>query len=266
MNTETQAKAPKIEWKSEYLHADEKPIGYKNRDMHKQLFYPYPKDVVGYISEAIKSKDSAFQFFGTHDGNVWSALNHIVQTQYNLSQGEINLEYLFEAIKEVAIIWDMVRYLDSDFSHLENVKKVNCTSPIETLVAVGVLDEDYEDCDPDPYETAGGYRTWKALKGTIVEYHLQSDLSIRLSFDSNCEIDHYNTNFYGVSTGGGTTKYEVGERVEKRGITLGREAFSPIWKKAPIKASLRKIDPDKIKGLIEKYQPELYEASKSKKR
>jgi hypothetical protein len=98
----------------------------------------------------------------------------------------------------------------------------------------------------------------------MVEYHLQSDLSIRLVFDSNCEIDHYNNNFFGKSTGGGTTNYEIGERVEKRSVTLGREAFDKSWKSAPIKASVRKIDPDKIKGLIEKFQPQLYEARKSK--
>jgi hypothetical protein len=266
MNTETQAKAPKIDWKSEYLHADSKPIGYPNKDMHKQLFLPRTEDVVGYIAEAIKSKDNAFQFFGSHDGEIWNALNHIVQTQYNLSQGEINLQYLFKAIKEVSVIWEMVRFLDGEYKWMERegAQSVNCTSPSETLVAVGILDEDYLDNDSDPYATAGGYRCWKALAGTMVEYHLQSDLSIRLVFDSNCEIDHYNNNFFGKSTGGGTTEYKIGERVEKRSVALGREAFDKSWKTAPIKASVKKIDPDKVKGLIEKYQPQLYEASKSK--
>jgi hypothetical protein len=266
MNTETQAKAPKIDWKSEYLHADCKPIGDPNREMHKKLFFPKSEELVGYISEAIKSKDHAFQFFGTYDGEIWNALNHIVQTQYNLSQGEINLEYLFKAIKEVAVTWDMVRFLDSEYKWMESngVKIVNCTSPSETLVAIGILDEDYVNGDNDPYQTAGGYRGWRALVGTMVEYHIQSDLSILLKFDSNCEIDHYNNNICGVSTGGGTTKYEIGQRVEKRFVTLGREAFDKSWKSAPIKATLKKIDPDKIKGLIEKYQPQLYEASKSK--
>lgn len=267
METKTQAKASKIEWKSEYLHANQKPIGDKTREMHKQLFYPYAKDVVGYIAEAIKSKDCAFEFFGSYDGEVWNAVNHIVQTQYNSSKGQIHIEYLFKAVKEVANIWDMVRYLKGNFESLEKngAKLVNCTSPSETLIAVGVLQEDYNDSDPDPYLTAGGYRVWKALAGTIVEYHLQPDLSIRLQFDSNCEIDHYNNNFHGVSTGGGTTKYAIGERVEKRSVTLGREAFDKTWKNAPIKAFVKKIDPDKIKGLIEKYQPELYEASKKYK-
>jgi hypothetical protein len=266
METKTMAKAPKIEWKSEYLHADSKPIGDPNREMHKKLFFPKSEELVGYISEAIKSKDHAFQFFGTYDGEIWNALNHIVQTQYNLSQGEINLQYLFKAIKEVAVTWDMVRFLDSEYKWMESngVKIVNCTSPSETLVAVGILDEDYLDNDPDPYATAGGYRCWKALAGTKVEYHLQADLSIRLKFDSNCEIDHYNNNFCGNSTGGGTTKYAVGERVEKRGITLGREAFDKPSKNSKIKASVKKIDPDKIRGLIEKYQPELFEATNSK--
>jgi hypothetical protein len=266
METKEQAKAPKIEWKSEYLNVDAKPIGDPARNMHKQLFFAKAEDIKSYIAEAIKSKDESFKFFGTYDSEIWNALNHIVQTQYNLSQGEINLEYLFKSIKEVAVIWAMVRDLDSDYKWLERegVKIVNCTSPSETLIAVGILDEDYSDNDPDPYETAGGYRCWRALAGTKVEYHLQPDLSIRLKFDSNCEIDHYNNNYYGNSTGGGTTKYEVGERIETRGVTLGREAFDKSWKTAKIKATAKKIDPDKIRGLIEKYQPELFEASKSK--
>jgi len=266
MNTETQAKAPKIEWKSEYLHANEKPIGDPTREMHKKLFYVQSEEVIDYIAQGIINKDAEFKYFGSSSSEAWNILNHIVQTQFNLSQGEINLQYLHNAIMEVGKIWDMVTFLDSDYKYMESkgVRLVNCTSPSETLVAVGVLDEDYSDDDPDPYLTAGGYRCWKALAGTMVEYHLQSDLSIVLKFDSNCEIDHYNNNFFGKSTGGGTTKYEVGERVEKRCVTLGREAFDKSWKSAPIKATLKKIDPDKIKGLIEKFQPQLYEASKSK--
>jgi len=255
----------KFEWDSSYLNANEKSTS-SNRELHSLLFYPKSDEITAYIADAIKNKDEAFRHFGTFSGKIWSALNHFVQTQFNKCSGQIHLEYLYQAIEKVAKVWDMVEFFHhlgtTNKSHYENngLKFINCTSESQTLIAIGVLNEDYVDGDNDCYQTAGGYRSYKALAGTIVEYHLNKDLSITLKFDSNCVTDHYNNNFCGVSTGNGTKNYKVGERVEKRNVTLGREAIDKSWKKASVNASVKKIDYNKITNLIEQYQPELFSA------
>jgi hypothetical protein len=137
------------------------------------------------------------------------------------------------------------------------VKFVNCTSDEATLIAIGKLDEDFCDTDPDCYETAGGYRAWKALAGTSVKYYLNKDLTVTAKFESNCEVDHYNNNFFGVSTGGGTKNYKIGDRVEIRSVNLGREFLDKNWKNTEFKATVKKIDTGKVNGLINEFHPYL---------
>jgi hypothetical protein len=188
-------------------------------DMHPTLFFPKSDDVKGFIAEAIAMKDKCVEFFGTN--HIWEVVNRIVMSEYKGDGKDINIQYLFDAVMDVAKIWEQVVFLKNvgelnRGSYEKVLEFVKCQSDDETLIGVGVLSEDYKDGDSDCYETAGGYRGWKALKGTLVEYHLNKDLTISLKFDSNCEIDHYNNNLYGNSTGNGLGKKQIFKQSLKR--------------------------------------------------
>lgn len=227
----------------------------ETRKLDKFFFFPKAKDLLPIIAKGIKNGVEKLRWFGT--SHVWEAMDWLVMERAKQIDGEIHLEYLHNAVKDVARIYEMARF----FLHLaprnfgESAVDARAESE-ENLIAVGVLNADYKDADPDPYETAGGYRSWIATKGTEVRYYMNADLSIRLVFDSNCVVDHYNNNFCGVSTGGGTRNYEIGERVEKRSVTLRREAFDKGWKKADIDATPKKIDYAKCRRLASELVPE----------
>jgi hypothetical protein len=244
-------------YEASMMDANKTEIG-KN-ELHEILFFPKAGNLVGYIAEGIKQKDPSFKFFGKNGS--WSVLNHIVQTQFNQSFGSINLQYLLKAIEEVGQTYEYIDFLNrSDFKGLEVLEEVE-----DNIIGYVELTEDYVDGDKDPYETAGGYRSWKALKGTIASIHLNKDLSSTLKFDSNCTIDHYNNNFAGVSTGGGTTKYEIGERVEKRSVQVDTKGlFWENWTKMPIQTKAISVCKNNIERLLNEYQPELYEVVKKK--
>lgn len=227
-----------------------------NDKLHSTLFFPKAEDVIPYIAEAIKNKNDDFRFFGSYDGHVWDAVNNIVRNCYNSSEddGRIHINYLFEAVKKVGEIFDRLKFIKG-----LTTKDISFTDA--DGVGSGVLESDYEDGDSDCYQTAGGYRHFKALEGTDVDITLNHDLTFRCSFDSSCVTDHYNNNLYGVSTGNGTTKYEIGERVEKRGVTMGRELISyckNTKRKADIK--VQEINVRRLIELAHQYQPELAEA------
>lgn len=76
------------------------------------------------------------------------------------------------------------------------------------------------DSDNDPYQTAGGYRTWQSKEHATMYLSLNRDNSMVLRYEASCLVDHYNNNYCGNSTGGGTTKYKEGERVGTRVILL----------------------------------------------
>ena len=150
---------------------------------------------------------------------------------------------------------------DKDFKELELLEEAVSTWLLDNIIGYVELTEDFKDEDNDPYETAGGYRIWKALKGTIASIHLNKDLSATLKFDSNCMVDHYNNNYAGVSTGGGTTEYQIGERVAKRCIQVDTKGlFSKNWTKMPIKTKAISVCKNNIDKLLKEYQPELYES------
>ncbi len=221
------------------------------------LFAPKAKELRAVVAEGVQSGDKQMRFFGSHESAVFEAMDYIVQRFHKTDSGRITLGMLFEAVQEVAKTYDMANF----FKHLApnnfGEKAVDAKAESEEhLIGIGVLNADYEDGDPDPYETAGGYRSWIATKGTVVKYYMTPNLNIRLVFDSNCVVDHYNNNIGGLSTGGGTTKYELGERVEKRSVTLGREAFDKGWKTAEIDATAKKIDYAKCKRLAAEIVPE----------
>ena len=222
------------------------------------FFVPKTKEILPLIAEGMQEGDDKLRWFGTHESEIFSAMDYIVMRFHDRINGRINLGYLFKTLKDIAKIFEMAKLfsgMKAGKNSLEGVTVADAVSE-DDLIGVGVLEADYADGDPDPYATAGGYRSWIAPKGTEVKYYLNADLSIRLVFDSNCVVDHYNNNFYGVSTGNGTTNYEIGERVEKRSVTLRREAFDKGWRKAEIDAVPQKIDYAKAKRLASEFVPE----------
>jgi len=223
------------------------------RKLDKFFFYPKAKNLLSIIAKGIQDGVEKLRWFGSFESHVFEAMDWLVMERAKQIDGEIHLQYLYNAVKEVAKIYEMAEFIFR--MKAEKLIHADATSE-ERLVAVGVLDEDYKDADPDPYETAGGYRSWVATKGTIVRYYLNADLTFTAKFDSNCVVDHYNNNFFGVSTGNGTTKYELGERVETRSVTLGRVAFDKGWSKTEFKATPKKIDLPKLKRLASELVPE----------
>ena len=223
----------------------------ETRKLDKFFFFPKAKNLLPIIAKGIQDGVEKLRWFGT--GRVFEAMDWLVMERAKQIDGEIHLEYLHNAVKEVANIYEMARFIFG--MKAENLIHAEANSE-ETLIAVGILDEDYKDADPDPYETAGGYRSWIATKGTIVKYYLNADLTFTAKFDSNCVVDHYNNNFFGVSTGNGTTNYEIGERVEKRSVKLGRVAFDKGWTKTEFKSTVKKVDLAKLKRLASEFVPE----------
>ena len=228
-----------------------------SRKLDKFFFFPKKQVILPIIAQGIQEGAEKLRWFGTFESHIFEAMDYIVTRYHEGIDGEINLGYLHSAIKEVAEVYEMVQFIKSLRPDNFGEKAIDAKAESEeNLIGVGVLNADYADADSDCYETAGGYRSWVATKGTIVRYYLNADLTIRLVFDSNCVVDHYNNNFFGVSTGGGTTEYKLGERVEKRSVTLGREAFDKGWKKAKIDAKVRKVDLAKLKRLATEFVPE----------
>ena len=240
-------------YEASMMDANKKEI--RKNELHKLLHFPKSQNLVGYIAEGIKQKDPSFQFFGKRES--WSVLNHIVQTQFNQSFGSINLQYVLKAIEEVGQTYDYLQFLKrADFKGLEVLEEAE-----DNIIGYVKLTEDFVDADNDPYETAGGYRSWKALKGTKASIHLNKDLSATLKLQSNCMVDHYNNNFAGVSTGGGTTEYQIGERVEVRCIQVDTKGlFWENWTKMPIKTKAISVCKNNIERLLNEYQPELNSA------
>jgi len=231
----------------------------QNMDIDKTglFFVPKTKDVLPIIADGMQKGDDKLRWFGTHEGDIFDAMDYIVMCFHDRINGRINLGYLFNTLKDIAKIFEMATFFKNLAPKNFGDGAVDARAESEEhLIGVGVLNADYADGDADPYETAGGYRSWIAPKGTVVKYYLNANLSIRAEFDSNCVTDHYNNNFFGVSTGGGTTEYKLGERVEKRSVTLGREAFDKGWKAAKIDAKAVKIDYAKAKALCAEFVPE----------
>jgi len=244
-------------YEASMIDANKNEIG-KN-ELHDLLFYPKAKNLVGYIAEGIKRKDPSFKFFSKRES--WSVLNHIVQTQFNQSFGRIDLASVLKGIEEVGQTYEYLDFLKrAEFEGLEVLEEAE-----DNIIGYVELTEDFVDGDKDPYETAGGYRSWKALKGSVGSIHLNKNLSAYIEFESNCMIDHYNNNFAGVSTGGGTTKYKIGERVEKRFLKVDTKGvFWENWTKMPIETKAISVCKNNLDRLLKEYQPELYEVVKKK--
>jgi len=118
----------------------------------------------------------------------------------------------------------------------------------ETLIAYGNLNADIDYVNKDPYETAGGYIKGIAVKGTPFKMYIgYSYTGFVLIIEAEVSIltDHYNSNFYGQSTGNGTKKYTIGERVETQNIAYGK-TLGDFWNKY----QFTQIDLTKIHNFI----------------
>ena len=227
------------------------------------LFATKYKELIPILVKGIKEKDNAMFCFSNFKGSIFNAMDYIIANYHTTNSGRITTGMLYSAIEEFAKMYDMrslFKYLPTNNKNilvedLNDPDILKMKNP-KNIFGIGILDEDYEDSDPDPYQTAGGYRNWIATKGTKVYYRLNINLSVTASFDSNCLIDHYNNNFAGLSTGNGTTTYKIGERVEKRSATLGREFIDKEWSKTKFKATVTKIDFAKLNDLIITAVPE----------
>ena len=223
------------------------------------------------IAQGMREKNEKLRFFGSFSSHVFQAVDYIIEKYYQ--SGEIAVGYMVSACTTVAKVVDAYQFFyhlirtNQRFYEQRNIIFAPVPDGVypnmkpdfeDDVIALGELTDDYEDSDPDPYQTAGGYRNWKALKGTSVVYKLSKDLSVYAVFLSNCMVDHYNNNFGGLSTGGGTTNYKIGERTELRGIRLGREFLDKGYTKtnANFKADIIIIDAEKAFRLCAKFQPD----------
>jgi len=218
------------------------------------------KDFLSTLLEGRRQKHDKLRFFGSYSAHVFSALDYLVEILY-VEGKKINTASIYKQLEKLADDLECVRNL-WDFKDLSRVKNITCESEDSTLVAVGVLTEDYHSSDDDCYQTAGGYRAYLAKKGTVVYYHLDQYLNVYAKVQSSLMIDHYNNNFFGVSTGNGTTNYEEGQNVVTRTLALNSSfPYKVAAKKETkkIEASIIKIDLTKIKGIVEVNQPEILE-------
>lgn len=258
--------------KLEYNHDTNLVSGSNNYSMHPLFFMPKEEDLIPYASEAIRNKNKDFQFFDTY--NVWPAVNNIIRNFYNKSEhdGEINIQYLHKVLLNIANLNDKIKFwkhaltTNLDTYKRQGVMFKESSFKEEDCIGYGFLSEDFESGDNDCYETAGGYRSYLAEKGTAVYFFITKDLKVLCRVESSLIVDHYNNNIAGVSTGGGTTKYEIGEKLATRGILLEPDKIfytmdSRENKDFKIRLDVSVICPEKVLSEIKKKQPELAEVN-----
>ena len=248
----------------------------------------------------IKEKNFSGVFYAPHLKEVFTLVNHILNTEYDCSskkidtyasaekisseiirlyyaeyvsncsltqedkytsQGSFNLDSLIKCVKQAVGIVKMGEFFDRTscygFSSKESDKNLNymtifeeieCTCEDDYVFAVGRLTEDTKTSDNDPYQTAGGYRGYLSKKGTPVYFKMDLN-GVTLSFEGSCMVDHYNNNIGGVSTGGGTTEYKYGERVETRTIQTASYKIDDIIQEFNV--TFEKMDSKKGKSIMD---------------
>jgi hypothetical protein len=234
-------------------------------ELHDSLFFPKMETVIDYVAAAIKNGNKDFQFFGKH--NIWPAVNNVIRNCYDKQRDsrKINVDYLYDALEDVAVIVDKIKFFRGLNTHnrswyedrgIKLGRFIHAGGDTE-IVGNGVLAQTYKDADNDCYETAGGYRNYVALEGTTFGVYLNRDLSFRCSLEMSCVEDHYNNNFYGVSTGNGTTTYDIGKRVATRSVNMNYELLT----KDPNYAAflLQRLDTYRALDLIKAWYPQLAE-------
>lgn len=206
------------------------------------------------IAEGIQLGDQAMRFFGTHKSDIFHAMDYLFVNFFK-SEGRITTGMLFDAIEQIAGTYDMFKHLTCLASNYKELS-VDCASEESNLIGVGRMVEEYIGCDKDTQMTAGCYNNWIAPMGTLVKYYLNTDLSIQAVFEVSITLEHYNNNFYGVSTGNGDTTYEIGKNVTKRSVKLGREWIDKNWTKNTFPADVRKVDGNKATKLASELVPD----------
>ena len=234
-----------------------KSINFRHSDL---------KEIISLLAEGRKLKVRGLQFFGCHLSQIYDAASYLIETHYE-SGTAINMGRLIAVITDVAKRFELHNFFwHTIHTNLNfyggSVAFGKLTDSSERLIAIGNLDEDFDDSDNDPYETPGGYRHWKALTGASVKYFLNDDLTVRAVFPSNCIVDHYNNNVAGLSTGGGTTKYQIGQRIESRSVILGREVLDKDWTKSEFKSTVTAMDGEKALAIANELYPEWAEVLK----
>lgn len=197
------------------------------------VFYaPKFDDVFTLTSAAIESKKNVLSWkdpnwLWLYPEDVAGALvmlhySDYCDHDYIWDKGKMNLRRLIEVCKEVAGFIRMNECMNNPKSYgLDRyISDIDIEPDINTI-GYGTLTEEYKSSDNDPYETAGGYRKYVAEAGTKVSFILDDYNRLYAFIKSSLIIDHYNNNFYGVSTGGGTKVYNVGEFIVNRSLMIG---------------------------------------------
>lgn len=182
-------------------------------------------------------------FFSNFEGSIEKAIEYLIENHYK--GGRIRLHVLESVLRKCAYLKDLVN------TKFDKIKNVICESESNTLFAVGKLTEDRKDCNSDPYETAGGYINYLAPKGTIVEWHYENG-SVYCEYQTSVLVEHYNNNIHGMSTGGGTTKYKIGENEESKVYQCNSAGYITHTEGADLKFKTKMIKVD-----IKKFQAAL---------
>lgn len=129
-------------------------------------------------------------------------------------------------------------------------QEVTCSHEDKDVFGVAVGSEVIHTSDNDCYETAGGYRTYESDEKPIV-YLAVSHYGIVLKVQSSLMVDHYNNNFFGNSTGNGTSKYEKGKNLCTR--TILTRSYSVTEVCAKYNLTLKKMDCERGKASLIDY-------------
>jgi len=114
---------------------------------------------------------------------------------------------------------------------VNNYGKIDTVLEGETLIACGLTDKDIDYVNSDAYETAGGYISGICPKGTPFKMYIgysYTGFILIVKAEVSILTDHYNNNFYGLSTGNGTKQYKAGERLEMQQIAYGN-TLGDFW-------------------------------------
>lgn len=166
----------------------------------------------------------------------------------------------------LSVACDIIKFMSSE-SYFKNKRKYpnQIIDGEDNVIAKAKLTKEYYTMDRDCYETAGGYRKYVADINTDITIELTSYNNMVLNIPSSLIEDHYNSNFFGVSTGNGTKKYNRGVNVYTRKVTIDKFSLEQIEKNIDIDNIV--VDYNKAqqiaKNNIEKYKEKIYEQNLS---
>lgn len=134
---------------------------------------------------------------------------------------------------------------------VNNYGKIDTKLEGENLIASGLTAIDIDYVNSDPYETAGGYIKGICPKGTPFKMYINYNYTgfvLIVKAEVSILTDHYNNNFYGLSTGNGTKQYKSGERLEIQQIAYGK-TLGDFWG-GKYSLSFTQMDLQKIHGFV----------------